>query len=101
MGFARRQSKKKEKNGSASNLSDHDIKRREVLPKTVSGISGLNRLVPTPKQHLSRWPINADACDHAEGRVRVGLIRRWNPTLLAHWITPNDGPTVTSKSWTA
>ncbi|NMP23892.1 ISL3 family transposase [Sulfobacillus harzensis] len=40
------------------------------------------------EQHLSRWLINADACDHAEGRVWAGLIRRWKPTLLAHWDQP-------------
>ena len=40
-------------------------------------------------QHLSRWLLHAETCDHAEGRVWAGLVRRWRPTILAHW----DGPT--------
>lgn len=39
------------------------------------------------KEKLSRWLINAEACEHAEGRVLAGLIRRWRKNLLFHWQT--------------
>jgi transposase len=35
-------------------------------------------------QALSRWLVNAQACDHAEGRVSAHTIRRWRADMLAH-----------------
>ena len=37
---------------------------------------------------MSRWLLNAEAGDHAEGRVGAGLIRRWRREILAHWAQP-------------
>jgi transposase len=39
-------------------------------------------------QALSRWLVNAEACDHAEGRVWAQTIRRWRAEILAHWQYP-------------
>jgi len=37
---------------------------------------------------LSRWLVNAEACDHAEGRVWAQTIRRWRAEILAHGQSP-------------
>jgi transposase len=39
-------------------------------------------------QALSRWLLNAEACEHAEGRVWAGRIRRWRREILAHGAQP-------------
>jgi transposase len=43
---------------------------------------------PFQAQALSRWLRNAEAGEHAEGRVGAGLIRLWRREILAHWAQP-------------
>lgn len=39
----------------------------------------------TATAQLSRWLINAEACDHAEGYAWAQTIKRWRPAILARW----------------
>ena len=39
----------------------------------------------TGAAQLSRWLINAEACDHAEGYAWAQTIKRWRPAILARW----------------
>ena len=82
----------------------HPAAALATLPATYPALGALHRLKEDLRQllqapdrataaaQLSRWLINAEACDHAEGYAWAQTIKRWRPAILARWELGREFP---------